>query len=175
MRTEEFTECWHANAPRVLAYATRHVGADEAPEIVAEAFLQAWRRWDDVPDPPVPWLIGTARKIIANQRRGARRRQQLGRRLSFLSDAASPATDAGVLAEEREEALRRLDALTSNDREALLLVAWDGLSIDEASRVTGVRPGTFRARLHRARTCLHAQESALHPRKYARNATEGAS
>ena len=52
---------------------------------------------------------------------------------------------------------RVLDALASlkeDDREALLLVAWEGLSHRDAARVLGVRETTFGVRLHRARRRL---------------------
>jgi DNA-directed RNA polymerase specialized sigma24 family protein len=155
VRTEEsFTESWTRDGPRVLLYAVRRVGRDAANEILSETFLQAWRRWEDVPDPALPWLIGTARRVIANQRRGVRRRDRLEAQLRFLSEAAASSDDAGVLSVERDEALRRLMALTENEREAVLLVAWDGLEPEQAARVARVRPGAFRARLHRARKAL---------------------
>jgi RNA polymerase sigma-70 factor, ECF subfamily len=175
MRSDaEFTACWQDQAGRVLAYATRQVGMSEAPEVVSETFLQAWRRWDDVPDPAIPWLIATARRVIANQRRGARRRQQLDRRLEFLTDAALSEAEAGMTAVERDEALRRLLLLTDHHREAVLLVSWDGLSIDEAARVAGIRPGAFRGRLHRARTALNKQAPAPRSPQSHRKAIEGA-
>lgn len=155
VRTEEsFTESWTLDGPRVLLYAVRRVGRDTANEILSETFLQAWRRWDDVPDPALPWLIGTARRVIANQQRGLRRRDRLDLQLRFLTEAAAPSDDVGVLSVERDEALRRLMGLTENEREAVLLVAWDGLAPEEAARVARVRPGAFRARLHRARQAL---------------------
>lgn len=155
VRTEEsFTESWTLDGPRVLLYAVRRVGRDAANEILSETFLQAWRRWEDVPDPAFPWLIGTARRVIANQRRGVRRRDHLELQLRFLSEAAAPSEDAGVLSVERDEALKRLMGLTEHEREAILLVAWDGLKPEEAARVARVRPGTFRARLYRARQAL---------------------
>ena len=52
-----------------------------ADDVTAETFLVAWRRLDDIPAEPLPWLIGVARKIRLNQRRGDRRRDQLARRL----------------------------------------------------------------------------------------------
>jgi len=49
---------------------------------------------------------------------------------------------------------RALEALSPGDREAILLVAWEELTPTEAARAMGVRPATFRVRLHRARTRL---------------------
>jgi DNA-directed RNA polymerase specialized sigma24 family protein len=48
------------HAVDVRSYASRRVGPDDAQEIVAETFLVAWRRIDDVPDPALPWLYQVA-------------------------------------------------------------------------------------------------------------------
>lgn len=157
---EAFTRCWQQNVDRLHAYAVRHVGRDDAPEIVSEAFLQAWRRWSDVPDPALPWLIGTARRLSANQRRGHRRRDALADRVALLEGAAATAEAAEVVATQRQAAIRALADLAPADREALLLLAWDGLSVEQAAAVVGVRAGTLRVRLHRARARLSAAHDA---------------
>ncbi|CAN5334491.1 hypothetical protein BH09ACT10_BH09ACT10_15450 [soil metagenome] len=72
-REASFSSCWDTDARRVLAYATRHCGPDDAVEVVSETFLHAWRTWDSVPTPALPWLICTARNVIRNVRRGQRR------------------------------------------------------------------------------------------------------
>lgn len=149
-----FSEAWRRDGPRVAAYVRRHVTSDDVQDVVAETFLQAWRRWDDVPDPPIGWLIATARKVVGNSRRSTRRRTALRDRLGLLEQAARPEADAGMLATDRMAALQALAALPDHHREALLLVAWDGLSPDAAADVLGVRPGTFRVRAHRARAAL---------------------
>ena len=56
----------------------------------------------------------------------------------------------------RDEALRTLAALPEQDREALLLVAWDGLTTEQAATVLGCRPSALRTRLHRVRKRLDA-------------------
>lgn len=149
-----FDRSWDRDGPRVAAYARRHVPAADVPDVVAETFLHAWRRWDDVPRPPIAWLIGTARKVVGNHRRATRRRQALCDRLTLLDAAARRSEDAGVLAVDRMGALHALSALSEEQREALLLVAWDGLTPDQAAAVLGIRPGTFRVRAHRARARL---------------------
>ena len=152
--TVEFTRSWVRDGPRVAAYARRHVAADDVQDVVAETFLQAWRRWEVVPQPPIAWLIGSARKVIGNHLRGRGRRDALHGRLILLDAAASSAADAGLLATERVSALESLASLPDDQREALLLVAWDGLTPDEAAAALGIRSGTLRARAHRARKAL---------------------
>lgn len=160
----EFTRAWERDGPRVAAYARRHVAVEDAQDVVAETFLQAWRRWDAVPQPPIAWLVGAARKVIGNHRRAATRRAALQDRLVLLDAAACSAADAGILATERIAALEALAGLPDEQREALLLVTWDGLSPDEAAIVLGIRSGTLRVRVHRARNAL---DPSCTPRLYA--------
>jgi RNA polymerase sigma-70 factor (ECF subfamily) len=143
----------------VLAYARRHVGDHDAHDVVAETFLAAWRRWDDVPDPPIAWLLVTARQVLGNQHRSARRRRALAERVVLLDGVAATAADSLEAALDRDEALQQLASLSEQHREALLLVSWDGLTNDQAATVLGLRPAAFRRRVSRARAALdHATD-----------------
>jgi RNA polymerase sigma factor (sigma-70 family) len=157
---EQFTQLWHAEAPRVLAFASRHVGAEAAHDIAAETFMIAWRRWDDIPSPPpLAWLLVTARKVISNRARASRRSRALEERIAMLERVAAYATDSADTVLTRREALERLARLDEQHREALLLVTWDGLSNDQAATVLGIKPATFRRRISRARAALLAPPS----------------
>ncbi|MFC8597893.1 RNA polymerase sigma factor [Isoptericola sp. NPDC057191] len=156
---DRVAEWWHRHAPRVQAYALRHVDAHAAQEVVSETFLVAWRRrrdlLDGLPDDEVlPWLVGVARNIVRNEHRSTRRATALAARLGGVArrETVTPAVDAAVA--EREHVLLALSRLPEKHREAVLLVAWDGLTREQAARVTGCRLGTFDARLSRARRRL---------------------
>lgn len=164
--TQDFADAWARDAPRLLVYARRHVGATDAPDIVAETFAIAWRRWHDVPVPATPWLFGTARHVVLNHLRGQRRRVALSQRLRLLEDVA--ATDAEP--HDRAEALARLAALPEEQREALLLVSWDGLSSDAAATALGINAAALRKRLQRARAAL--DPPAAQPTSVPRTAQE---
>lgn len=151
---ERFAQCWRDDGPRVLAYARRQVGGHDAHDVVSETFLAAWRRWDEVPDPPIPWLLVTARRVAGNQRRSSRRHVALADRIALLDGVASAAEDTAEAALARGEALEGLAGLTEQHREALLLVSWDDLTTDEAATVLGLRPAAFRRRVSRARAAL---------------------
>jgi RNA polymerase sigma factor (sigma-70 family) len=151
-----FNALWEAYAGRVLAYATRHVGPDDAQEVVAETFLIAWRRLADVPGHALPWLLVVARNTVANHRRSSYRGAVVQGELARLQHAAGPGTGADVTATERALALARLAALTPKEREALLLVSWDGLRPAEAAEVAGCSVTALQVRLHRARRRLQA-------------------
>ena len=150
-RLARFMQVWEEDAPRLLLYAKRHVGPEDAQDIVAETFATAWGRWRKVPTPALPWLIGVAKNHIRNLQRSRRRLDALADRVALLEDLVTADPGDGLV---RHEALVRLARLSETHREALLLVAWDGLSIEQAARVVGVRPGAFRVRLHRARQQL---------------------
>jgi RNA polymerase sigma-70 factor (ECF subfamily) len=140
----EFDQLYRRHAGQVRAYALRRTAATAADDVVAEVFVVAWRRWDDVPDPTLPWLLGVARKVLANQRRSEHRAVALRARLQSAAAATvAPNVDHRVL--------RALGDLGERDRELLMLIAWEGLSVTEAATVLGARPGTIAVRLHRAR------------------------
>jgi RNA polymerase sigma-70 factor, ECF subfamily len=58
---------------------------------------------------------------------------------------------------EREESLAALAALSAADRELVLLVAWDGLTAEQAAEVLGISRNALAVRLHRARRRLGAE------------------
>jgi RNA polymerase sigma-70 factor, ECF subfamily len=129
----------------VTAYAQRR-GSPDPEAIAAEVMTIAWRRLQDVPvRDPLPWLLVTARNLVLAQLRAVARREAAGR---AHGSAVDPYVENSGLSLELEAALRQL---APTDREALLLIAWEGLSPAQAARVLGMTPVAFRVRLHRAR------------------------
>jgi RNA polymerase sigma-70 factor (ECF subfamily) len=126
----------------------------EVDEVVAETFLVAWRRLDDVPPYPLPWLLGVARGVTANVRRSARRRDALHQRLAAHDHVSR---QGGPPATQVDRVAVALHRLRDGDREVLTLVAWDGLSHEEAAESLGCSRRTFAVRLHRARRRLRAE------------------
>lgn len=132
----------------VRTYVRRRSDSQDADDVVADVFVITWRRLRDVPDDPLPWLFGVARRVLANRRRGATRQAALRDRI--MSERSSLAQPASMTSESRD-ALRALSSMREQDRETLLLVAWEGLAPSQAAKVLGVSPNTFSARLSRAR------------------------
>lgn len=141
----------HAGAVR--AFVRRRIGDDEADEVVSDVFVVAWRRLGDVPIEPRTWLLGVARRLLANRFRSAKRQRALYERLAREAERG-PAHAGDPAADEAGALLRGLAALRAGDREVLLLVTWDGLSHAEAAEVLGVRAATLTMRVHRARARL---------------------
>ncbi len=69
-------------APAVKAYALRRAAVSTVDDVVAEVFVVCWRRFEEVPVDPLPWLLGVARRVLSTQRRGERRRGALHERLA---------------------------------------------------------------------------------------------
>lgn len=147
-----FERMWDAHHGAVLAYARRRAPAALADDVAAEAFAVAWRRMDEVPADPGPWLIGVARRVLANRRRGERRAGALLARLGMERAVCAPDPADLVGA---DLALRDgFASLSARDREVLALVAWEGLGAGEVATVLGVPTPMASARIHRARTRL---------------------
>ena len=155
-RASRFEAIFGATYSRVLAYALRRTeNRDSAEEVAAETFLVAWRRLDEVPEEPLPWLLGTARRVLANQRRAVKRRQHRGHHASLdLVDVPDLGLGPVERLAEREAFASAFAELRERDREILSLIAWDGLSVREAAKVMGCPAATFSIRLHRARQRL---------------------
>jgi RNA polymerase sigma-70 factor (ECF subfamily) len=137
----------------VLAFARRRLGPDLAQDVVAETFLTAWRRFDELAGEPLPWLYRIAGHAIANQRRSRARRQRLIERARRLSQVA-PQPDHAEAVAETERLAAAFDSLGERDREVLRLVSWEGLGSADAAVVLGCSVAAFKVRLHRARRRL---------------------
>jgi RNA polymerase sigma-70 factor, ECF subfamily len=137
----------------VLAYALRRTDAETAEDVVAEVFLVAWRRAERVPDrEPVLWLYAVARRVLANERRATRRREALVDVLGALAGGHGAAREPGG-----SPLTAALGRLRPDDREVLMLTAWEGLDATRAATVLGCTPQAVHTRLHRARTRLRAE------------------
>jgi len=181
-RRLRFELLYAKHAPAVKAYVLRRADPSTADDVVAEVFVVCWRRFEEIPIDPLPWLLGVARRVLSTQRRGERRRVALQDRLAHTAGpSAAPVPGelsgemlGGLSGEEKDglaDVIPRMgdgalagiaDAglasalarLSEVDRELLLLIAWEGLSPAEAANVLGVKPATARVRLLRARRRL---------------------
>lgn len=117
-----FQAIYEAHHGAVVAYVRRRtVDPLDAQDAVAETFTIAWRRLGELEeaDAALPWLYGVARRVLANQRRGNRRRADLSTRLGGQR-VRTPDLEAEVLAtEERRTVLAALARLRDADQEIL--------------------------------------------------------
>lgn len=151
-----------ATAPSLLAYLQRRAGFDDAPDLLSETMIVAWRKARMLPDDPERarmWLFGIARATLLNHARGVRRRSALADRIrsNAGTGAVSPGADDG---DEVRDAIARLDP----DRAELVrLVHWDRLALVEAAELLGIPASTARSRYAKAKEELRAMLGAIAP------------
>jgi RNA polymerase sigma factor (sigma-70 family) len=152
-RREAFRAIYEAHHAALCAYFARRTPRDEVEDLAAETFAVAWcklpRKAGGSGGPavfiehPLPWLYAVAGNVLANHRRKVARRGSL---------APDPATgDPAELVGGDRGLARAFAALNDRDREAICLVAWEGLSIADAARAAGCSAPAFHVRLSRAR------------------------
>lgn len=153
-RRLRFEEVYAANHAGILGYVVRRTeNAQDAADVLAETFLTAWRRLDDVPpgDDARLWLYGVARRLLANHHRGQRRRSaltdELGGQLRVELSAHRPPEHRG----DNAAIAAAFRSLPDGDRELLSLVGWEGLDHGQLATVLGCSRNAVRIRLHRAR------------------------
>lgn len=158
----DIEDLYRRHAGELRGYLFRRAG-EPGVDLLGEVFVIALRRRADLPEPGLrrAWLFGTARRLLLATYRTSAQRQHAEtehvRRLDAVVDV--PATRPG----ERSTAVRdALGSLKEKDRELIRLTEWEGLTITEAATVLGVRPGTARVRLHRARKAIAAHPSLQH-------------
>lgn len=144
------TTALRASSADLLAYLQRRVGPDDAPDLLGETMVVAWRRVGDLPTDPEQarmWLFGIARNTLLNHSRGERRRWALADRIRGTSatEALAPSSDSGA---EVRDAISRL---TVDLRELVELVHWEQMTVAEAAGLIGVSETTARARYARAK------------------------
>jgi RNA polymerase sigma-70 factor (ECF subfamily) len=156
---ERFTVVFDRHYRQIYAYAARRLGPDLAEDVASETFLIAFDRrhgYDSTRADARPWLYGIASNLIARHTRAEIRRYkalataggQRGAGDQAVADVVAGRLDAMAVRDRLADALRRLPEPV---RAVLLLVAWAGLTQQEAAAALDIPAGTARSRLHRAR------------------------
>jgi RNA polymerase sigma-70 factor (ECF subfamily) len=148
-----FQTLYKSTFTNIYAYATRALMPDQSDidDVVAEIYLVAWRRIEELPQSPQDrlWLFGVARNVVRNTERSTNRRHLLVDRIHRqprLPPGSSEPSHVDVT-----DALRRL---SPTEREVMQLVVWDGLSAAETAEVLKCSVNVVQVRLHRARRRL---------------------
>jgi RNA polymerase sigma-70 factor (ECF subfamily) len=136
--------------PAIGAYLKRRIyplSSSDVDDLVEEVLIIAWRRLDDIPvGAEVPWLIGVARNVLRNAHRKFRRGQDATSQLARPHHDSS--AEDNVIADEGVRTA--LEALSEDDRDIVLLHAWDGRSAAEIGVILGVSANAAAVRLSRA-------------------------
>lgn len=147
---DRFARLVREHSPAVGNYLRRRLypltNAD-LDDLVEETFIVVWRRIDDVPvDGELPWTIGVARNVLRNARRSKQRRSRF--ESSLVPRGDDPSAEDYVVADNSvRDALLQLN---DDDREILLLNAWDGLDTKAIATVLSTSANAAAVRLSRA-------------------------
>jgi RNA polymerase sigma factor (sigma-70 family) len=153
---EAFEAFFDAERGRLLGALIVMTGnRGEAEELLQDAFLKVWERWDQVVamENPTGYLYRTALNL--NRRHLRRASVAMRKSLNLL-----PAVDELAGVDIRDEAVRLLGKLTPRERTAIVITAYLGYSTEEAGRLMGIHANTVRVLTGRARATLRAAEEA---------------
>jgi RNA polymerase sigma factor (sigma-70 family) len=144
---EEFVEAEHARLYRALFLMTG--GRQETEELMQDAFLRVWERWDRVGamNDPTGYLFRTAMNLWRNRLRRA------GLALRAAVQFA-PSEDPFVAVEDQDAVFRALRKLTRNQRAAIVTTSLLGYSSEEAGSLLGMSGPTVRMHASRGRAAL---------------------
>jgi RNA polymerase sigma-70 factor (ECF subfamily) len=138
------------NSPAVGNYLRRRLyplTVADLDDLVEETMLVVWRRIDAVPaDAELPWMIGVARNVLRNARRSQNRRSRFESTLT--PRASDPSAEDLVIADSSVR--DALVALSDDDREILMLNAWDGLDSEALGAALSISTNAAAVRLSRA-------------------------
>jgi RNA polymerase sigma-70 factor (ECF subfamily) len=157
---EHVTAVTHFVARRV---ADPHTVADLTAEVFL-AVIGSAHTYRPGRGTQVAWLYGIARNVIAGERRRAAHELRTASRIAgrrLLEDDDIARLEERIDAESPgRAACQALAGLPPDERAVLELVAIDGLQVKDAAAALGIRQGTARVRLHRAR---HTARQAIGP------------
>jgi RNA polymerase sigma-70 factor (ECF subfamily) len=149
------------HAASISGYAARRVGPTIARDVVADTFRVALEQFDAF-EPSKgseqAWLLGIATNLMRRHWRAEERRLRAqARQIREGAQAIDPMLEVEEVLDARQAYERLIDVvaqLPAEDRDLLVLVAWEGMTSPQAAAVLGVPAGTVRSRLHRIRTQL---------------------
>jgi RNA polymerase sigma-70 factor (ECF subfamily) len=147
---DRFARLVREHTPAIGNYLRRRLyplTPSDLDDLVEETLLVVWRRLDSVPtDAELPWMLGVARNVLRNARRSKNRRIAFEATLKPASNEASAEEHVIADASVRDA----LAALSDDDREVLLLNAWDGLDTHALGTFLVISTNAAAVRLSRA-------------------------
>lgn len=150
-RRDAFERLFSTHARAVHRYAQRRIAASDVEDVVADVFVIAWRRFDEIPSGfEQAWLFRTTWNVLANRHR---------KFIELPFDELPDNPDSGDIADTAiaDVMLQRAwQALSARDREVLRLVAWEGLNGSELAAALGISVSGAGVALSRARERFNA-------------------
>lgn len=155
-RAEAFEEVARGLVEPLRRFLARRTDPATADDVLSETLLVCWRRFEELPEQPLPWAYAVARHCLANAERGARRQQRVAARVASVHrpDQTVPGPEQAGPDPDLVDAFGRL---REQDAELLRLWAWEQLGPAEIATVLDISPNAVSIRLHRARGRLREE------------------
>lgn len=172
---DAFGILFNRHADAVFRYCLSRCGSwHDAEELVSITFLEAWRQRNKLKlqkETLLPWLLGVATNANLNRARASRRYADFLTRLPHSDhrhrehevDHAESVTSRVDAEREVRELLDTTAGLHEGERDVVILCLMNGISQDDAAKTLGIRAGTVKSRLHRARAKLAQTNQTLVP------------
>ena len=143
---------------------------EEAEDVLQELFLQVWKRatdFDESRGRPFTWLVTLARSRAIDRLRSLNSRERAATESAHaVPDSWADAVDDAIKSEQGEIVRRALGELPEEQRRALLLAYFEGLTQTEIAARLGSPLGTVKTRMRagmiKLRELLHDQMNSLH-------------
>jgi RNA polymerase sigma factor (sigma-70 family) len=141
------TEVYQRHADELVRYATALVGPDDAPDVMIDAVMQAFRSpgWSQVNNQRAYLYRAVLHRAHSVRRSDARRH------LREVRSASVPVAEPAGLSVDAQRALSELSA---QQRAVVYLTYWDDLTPAQIAGLLGVTEGSVRKQLARAREQL---------------------
>lgn len=146
-----FSELVRRHEVAVHGFLARRVGPGLVEDLLADVWSAAFagrgaydRSWPNAR----PWLYGIARNVVSSRLRKDRRVEPPSPAFLDPWPAVDDRIDGAAAVKEA------VKGLPDKERDVLLLVVWEQLTVVEAAVTLGIPAGTARSRLHRARIAL---------------------
>jgi RNA polymerase sigma-70 factor (ECF subfamily) len=153
---DAFVDVVRRHAVPVSSYLVRRVGRGPAEDLLGEVWVAAFssrHSYDRSYPDARPWLYGIAHNTVRRHWRN----EANGGLMLYGVTPPTPFDPWPAVDEEIDGAVvmrQALRGLPTDERDVLLLVAWEQCTVAEAARTLGIPAGTARRCLHQARMAL---------------------
>lgn len=153
--------------------------AEDAADLTQEAFVKVWKSLDTFQFDAAfsTWLYRLASNCCLDFLRSRKRRPTVSLTMETeeedeqtvdVSDDAPTPEEAAISKEEREELRLAMQSLDAEQRQILTLRVVNDLSYSDIARVLGLREGTVKSRLSRARESLRKKLTEIGNKRLSR-------
>lgn len=148
---DDHSVVYRRHADELIRYATALVGPADAPDVVIDGVLTAFRSasWPTVSNQRAYLYRAVLNRALGERRSNGRRQAREALAAGREAAAQSSGESASSI-----DALRALAGLSAQQRAVVYLTYWDDLTPAQVADLLGVGEGTVRKQLARAREQL---------------------